>query len=148
VERGLFFFDMQQAGFNFEKLEAEMISPLAGHALTEIEEYIAGLLLRASSEKPFRIADIINYVGLNLHTTIDERAVKEIIRSLRRVHKFPILARRSKPAGYWWCTSATDMEEFITLFRSQALDELHTLSQIVRHNYPDLIGQLRFDGTN
>src|SRR5437763_16987601 len=108
---------MQQAGFNFEKFEAEMISPLAGHALSEIEEYIAGLLLRASSEKPFRIADIINYVGLNLHTTIDERAIKKIIRSLRREHKFPILARREKPAGYWWCTSATDMAAVTSPFR-------------------------------
>jgi hypothetical protein len=148
VARGLFFFDMQQSGFNFEKLEDEMISPLAGHALSELEGYIAGLLLRASSERPYRIADIIGWVGLNLHTTIDERTVKEVIRSLRREHKFPILARRGKPAGYWWCMSASEMEEFITLFRSQALDELHTLSQIVKHNYPGLIGQLRLDGTD
>jgi hypothetical protein len=137
-----------QTDFNFEQFEAEMISPLAGHALTDLEEYVAGLLLKASSERPYRIAEIINYVGLNLHKTIDERAVKELIRSLRRQHKFPILARRTKPAGYWWCTSAEDMEAFIDSFRAQAMDELHTLSQIVKHNYPALAGQLRFEVTN
>ena len=37
------------------------------------------------------------------------------------------------------------MKAFIESFRKQALDELHTLSKIVRHNYPALQGQLSFE---
>lgn len=37
------------------------------------------------------------------------------------------------------------MQAFIESFRSQALDELHTLSKIVNANYPALQGQLKFD---
>lgn len=39
------------------------------------------------------------------------------------------------------------MEAFIESFRSQALDELRTLSKIIRHNYPALQGQLKFEET-
>jgi hypothetical protein len=37
------------------------------------------------------------------------------------------------------------MEAFIESYRAQALDELHTLSKIVKHNYPALQGQLKFE---
>jgi hypothetical protein len=131
----------------FELFEDELLSPLRGHELSELENYVAGLLLSASTERPLGIADIINYVGLNLQRTVSERVVKETIRTLRRDHEFPILARRSKPAGYWWCSSVEDMEAFVKSFRSQAIDEMSTVSRMVKRHYPQLIGQLRFDIT-
>jgi hypothetical protein len=38
-----------------------------------------------------------------------------------------------------------EMTEFVESFKSQALDELHTLSKIVKHNYPALLGQLSLE---
>ena len=129
----------------FELYEQELLSPLQGHELTELESYIASLLLTASSHRPIGISEIIRcYESIN-DKRLSERVVKNTIRSLRRDHTFPILARRKEPAGYWWCASASEMEAFIESFRSQALDELHTLSKIIKHNYPALQGQLKFD---
>ncbi len=88
---------------------------------------------------------IIRSADEALKQRINERMVKKVIRTLRKDHAFPILARKRKPTGYWWCNSVEEMEAFIESFRKQALDELHTLSRIVNHNYPALQGQLRFD---
>jgi hypothetical protein len=136
----------------FELYEEELLNPLRGHKLTAMENYVASLLLTASSHRPIGIAQIIQSVkgstelrfkGKTLKSK--ERAVKDIIRTLRKDHTFPILASRKKPTGYWWCASIAEMEAFIESYRAQALDELHTLSKIVKHNYPALQGQLKFE---
>lgn len=135
----------------FALYEQELLNPLCGHSLTEMEKFVASLLLTASSHRPILIAEIIEAIEQNPELEnkgsyqTKERRVQKVIRSLRKDHTFPILARREKPAGCWWCTSAADMQAFIESFRSQALDELHTLSRIVKHNYPALQGQLAFE---
>ncbi len=106
---------MQQLAFNFEQLE----QPMTGDYL-------------------------INRVQVALDTRINLRKFHNIIRKLRKSHGLPILSRRTKPMGYWWCASVAEMNEFIENFRSQAMDELHTLSRIVNKNYPLLAGQLNF----
>ncbi len=102
----------------FELYEDELLQPLKGHELSDLESYIAGLLLHASSEQPMGIADIIRHVQVNLRKTISPRLVKGTIRTLRKEHLFPILARRGAPAGYWWCASADEMRGTL-----QAADE-------------------------
>ncbi len=128
----------------FELYEEEMLSPLGGHELTEMELFVAGLLLGASRENPVGIKAIIHQVNAHKGIPISERSVKKLIRALRKEHTFPIIASRQPPTGYWWCSSPEEMSEFIESFRAQALDELHTLSLIVRHNFPALSGQLNF----
>ena len=135
----------QQAELKFETFEAELLSPLGGHELTDVESFVASLLLSASRETPVGIKAIIQHVGRVKGFDLSERKVKSIIRSLRKDHAFPILASRQPPAGYWWCASAEEMTEFVESFKSQALDELHTLSKIVKHNYPALLGQLSLE---
>ncbi len=130
----------------FELYEEELLNPLRGHELSDLESFVASLLLTASTHRPIGIAEIIEEVERQKNLRLTERKVKGIIRTLRKEHTFPILARRKKPTGYWWCASAQEMEAFIESFRAQALDELHTLSKIVKNNYPALQGQLRFDG--
>lgn len=129
----------------FELFEAELLNPLRGHALSEIETFVAGLLLDASRNYPVGIRQIIAQVSRVKGFDLSERKVKDIVRTLRKDHAFPILASRKPPAGYYWCSSAEEMTEFIESFKSQALDELHTLSKIVRHNYPALLGQLSLE---
>jgi hypothetical protein len=133
---------VNQLGFNFEAYEEAVLNPLAGHDLDELESYIASLLLEASAEKPMNSDYIIRAVADALDRKIAVRNVKTVVRTLRKVHGFPILARRTKPTGYWWCGSLEEMQEFVELFKAQALDELHTLSRIVKNNYPKLAGQL------
>lgn len=129
----------------FELYEDELISPLMGHRLSDIESFIASLLLDARSESPLPLKSIIRRVNDAKGVKPSERTVKSIIRALRKEHAFPILSRRKPPAGYWWCGSAAEMEAFIQMFKSQAMDELHTLSKIVKQTYPYLAGQLKFD---
>ena len=118
--------------------------PLAGLKLSARERIIAERVMRATSSKPVRIKELrteLAFQGLQ----VSERTVKDIVRTLRKDHQLRILARREQPAGYYWCASVDEMKEFIAMFRSQALDELHSLSRVVKANYPELAGQLRIE---
>jgi hypothetical protein len=132
-----------------EIFEHELLNPLRGHDLSPLEEFIGSLLLKATAAKPIDNAAIRRAVKAApappLGFEISARMVKSVIRELRKGHAFPIISSRGKPAGYWWVSSQQEMETFIALFRSQALDELHTLGRIVKENYPALAGQLRLD---
>lgn len=130
---------------NHSIFEYELLNPLRGHELSRLEEYIANLLLNASSERPIDNEMIRNLVEASLQQKIDARTVKGTIRTLRKNHSFPVISRRSAPAGYWWCDSKSEMEGFIETYKAQALDELHTLSLIVKTNFPELAGQLRLE---
>jgi hypothetical protein len=136
---------VSQAELKFETFEAELLNPLRGHELTDMERFVASLLLGAKRDFPIGIKAIIAQVRRVKGSNLSERRVKRIIRSLRKDHAFPILASRQPPTGYWWCAGVEEMEGFICSFKSQALDELHTLSKIVKNNYPALAGQLEFD---
>jgi hypothetical protein len=131
--------------FKFEVFEHEQINPLKGHALSDTEEFIAAVLLSATSENPMKIKDLREALHRDGRSPMSVRRVKQIVRALRKNHAFPILSRREAPAGLFWCSSAVEMEGFIKLFRGQAMDELHTLSKIVRTNYPELAGQLKLE---
>ena len=133
------------AQLKFGIFERELINPLAGHTLNELEEFVSSTLLSATSASPMKIGDLIMAYGNQAGEWPTERELKEVVRALRQEHAFPIISRRSKPAGLWWCGSLDEMREFITSFRKQALDELLTLSKIVRHNYPELAGQLTLE---
>ncbi len=132
-----------QLSFPFEVLAEALTNPIAGRQLTAIEGFIAHLLLEASSEKPIQTKEIIERVNSDLDLDLNFRELKKIIRSLRRNHAFPILTRRSKPAGYWWCQSIDEMKDFARLWQSQYFDEMVTLSVILKANYPRLAGQMR-----
>lgn len=133
------------AQLTFGKFEEELLNPLSGHALTGLEAFVASLLQGASSAKPIKIDAITIATGRQMGEWPNAREVKAIVRRLRKEHGFPILSRKGKPAGYWWGVTADEMEEFIWNWRKQALDELHTLSKIVKQNYPELAGQLTLE---
>lgn len=130
----------------FRLFERELIDPLRGHDLTETEKALADRLLEASSKVPIGITELIVWLAREGEREPNEREIKALIRSLRRDHHFPILSRKGKPAGYWWCEHQSEMEGWRRDFRSQALDELTTVSRIVRANYPALVGQLNLNG--
>ncbi len=135
---------MEQLAFNFEAFEEAIVNPLAGCELDATESYIASLLLSATADKPMTSDYLIGAVSEQLGEKLSLRRFHNIIRNLRKDNRFPILSRRTKPAGYWWCNSVDEMNSFIEDFRSQAMDELHTLSRIVHKNYPHLVGQMNF----
>ncbi|MET0466896.1 MAG: hypothetical protein ABW007_27290 [Chitinophagaceae bacterium] len=83
----------------FETFEDELLQPLRGHELTDVETFVAGLLLEASREFPVGIKAIIEHVSRLKGFDLSERKVKEIIRSLRKEQAFPILASRRPPTG-------------------------------------------------
>lgn len=128
-----------------ETFEHELLNPLRGHDLTPLESFVASLLLSASAEKPLDNAALRRAVKTQMSIDVGERVMKSVIRGLRKAHAFPIISRREKPAGYWWASSAEEFKGFIAVFQSQYKDEAHTLSRMIRENYPELAGQLRLE---
>lgn len=135
--------DKKQMAFPFQVYEEEILNPLNGVQLNDVEAFVANLLLDATSEKPMKTEKIIAAVADGLNTKLSFRQLKKIIRSLRVNHAFPILSRRAKPAGLWWCQSIDEMKEFSRLWQAQYFDEMRTLYLMMKHNYPRLAGQLR-----
>ena len=134
------------SNLKFQLFEYELLSPLSGYKLSYEEEFVASLLLNASAKLPIGISRIREEAikgEKGFH--VSERDVKDIVRSLRKEHGFPILSRRNKPSGYWWCGSEQEMKDYYERARSQPMDELHTLSKMVRRNYPALAGQLSLE---
>jgi hypothetical protein len=140
---------IEQPELNFEVFESEVLSPLHGHKLTPFEQYIGSLLLHVTKEKPLSNDDLRTRVMMRFDLKrFNPRTIKTIIRSLRKFHHFPILASFTKPYGYWWCHSAEEMVAYYEDAQARLKDELHTLSQMIKHNFPDYAGQLRLEDTD
>lgn len=135
--------DPEQAALPFAILEDEILAPIKGVDLTEIEFFVARLLLRATTEVLVKQQAIIQAIQLERGVTLDPRKVREIIRGLRRDRTFPICSRKGAPAGYWWGRTETELEEFIKVWKAQFIDEATTLSIMIKANFPRLAGQLR-----
>lgn len=133
----------RQPAFPFYVFEEEVLNPLSGQQMTPMETFIAQLFLEATSEKPIQMAQVIAEVADVFGEELSMRQLKIIVRSFRRDRAFPILSRRSKPAGYWWCQSVEEMKEFAQLWQSQYFDEMRTLYVMMKHNYPRLAGQMK-----
>lgn len=132
-----------QPEFPFEVFEEEMVNPLKGVELSEMELFIASLLLAATSAKPIKMAGIIEAVENARGVTLTNRQVRIIMRSLRRNHAFPICTRKGSPAGYYWGRSEKELEEFAGVWMAQYKDEAQTLHIMLKTNYPRLAGQMR-----
>jgi hypothetical protein len=127
-----------------ELFELELLDPLRGLKLTKEEEFVAVMILHATAALPIGIKRLqrgLQDAGLGS----TEREVKDIVRTLRKLHELPILSRRKKGGGLWWCESEEQMQDYYEHARRQPLDELHTLSRIVKANYPRLAGQLSLE---
>jgi hypothetical protein len=133
----------QTEDLTYAMLEDEVLAPIRGKDLSGIELFVAILLLRATSEVPIKQAAIINAAFDHMGTTLTDRKVREIVRSLRRDRTFPICSRKGAPAGYWWGRTESELEEFIQVWKAQFLDEAQTLSIMIKANFPRLAGQLR-----
>ena len=135
--------DTGQADLPFEIFEDEVLAPLKGVDLTDLEHFVAVMLLRATTEVPVKQQAIINAAFERRGVTLSDRKVREIIRSLRRDRTFPICSRKGAPAGYWWGRTEAELEEFIRVWKAQFIDEATTLSIMIKANFPRLAGQLR-----
>lgn len=132
-----------QEDLPFETFEQEMLDPLKGVELSEIELFVAGLILDARSEKPIKMAEIALAAMHQRAVDLSDRQIRIIVRKLRREHGFPVLTRKGKPAGYWWGRTADEMSEFVEVWKAQYLDEAQTLSKMLKVNYPRLAGQMK-----
>lgn len=129
------------AELKYELFEESLLNPLRGLKLTRDEEFIASMLLNATAAQPIGIKHLRRALQ-DAGSSLTEREVKDIVRTLRKRHELPILSRRKKGGGLWWCESEQQMKDYAEHARKQPLDELHTLSRIVKANYPRLAGQL------
>ena len=109
---------------------------------TEIERYVVWLLKAATAERPIGIAQIISRVWGELHLSVADREIKSFVRSLRRDHGMPVLARRGAPSGYYWCRTEKEMASFVRSFMDQARDEMATIRRMLTLHYPGLVAEL------
>ncbi|HKV41777.1 MAG TPA: hypothetical protein VJX67_21415 [Blastocatellia bacterium] len=109
---------------------------------TETERLVIWFLKCATSGRPITIAQIRERVRNDGPGVISEREVKQFVRDLRRDHGMPILARRGKNPGYFWCASRDEMQDFVSTFKKQAEDEMATVRKMVETNYPGLLNDL------
>ena len=136
---------MLQADLPYEVFEEELLAPIRGVELSEIETFVAGLLLGATSAKPIKMAEIITLALHEQTVTLSDRQMRTIVRSLRRDHGFPICTRKGAPAGYWWGRTEAELEEFTKVWMAQYKDEAQTLHIMLKTNYPRLAGQIRLN---
>lgn len=85
----------------FADLEREMLSPLRGLALTKDELFVATMLLEATAAQPIGIKHLRRALEEARGYGVIEREVKDIVRTLRKLHELPIISRRKKGGGLW-----------------------------------------------
>jgi hypothetical protein len=135
------------AQLKFELFDHALLAPIDGHELSADEAFVSSFLLTARGRRPYTINEIVEAMKTTACKKTSDRRVKGIVRALRQQHGFPIISTKHPPYGYWWCQSTDEMQAFIDEFRSQAMDQLKTLSVMVKRNYPALAGQLKFEET-
>lgn len=128
----------------FQTLEEELMAPLRGVHLTEVEFETAKILLRATTERPVKQGDVIMRLSMD-GMFVTARQMRHIIRNLRRMHALPICSRKCSPAGYWWGRTEAELEEFAKVFFAQIEDEAQTVGIMLKKNYPRLAGQMRLE---
>jgi AraC-like DNA-binding protein len=103
------------------------------------EQKLLDLIRPHSYEHPIKIKDLMAATGY------DERRIKDLCRTLRDYHLFPIGASRQEPAGIFWITTAEAFLKYFHTIRAQALSELSTLHRMARKHFPELAGQLKLE---
>ena len=114
-----------------------------GKLLSETELFVAGLIIHATRSLPVKQAAITDAARRSTGITLNARTVKDIVRTLRRTHGFPICSRKSQPAGYWWGRTEAEVEEWSNEATRQWKDEIITMNAVLKTNYPRLAGQLK-----
>jgi hypothetical protein len=134
-----------QSALPYDVFEEELIAPLRGVEMTDVEFAVSAMLLEATTAEPIKQGEIIVRLKREKDLTVNERQMRMIIRNLRRMHGFPICSRKGSPAGYWWGRTEAELEEFRDVFFAQIKDEAETVGIMLRKNFPRLAGQLRLD---
>src|SRR5689334_13369042 len=87
-----------QTDLPFDVFEEELLDPIKGVDLSEEETFVAGLLLKATTDRPIRMAEVATAALHQKTLELSDRQIRTIVRSLRRTHGFPICSRKGKPA--------------------------------------------------
>jgi len=118
-------------------LEAFQRRLLSGQDCDALAIHALKMLVRA--EGP------IQGVTFDNNLRIDDRARKEIMRSLRDDWLLPVCAMRQRPFGYFIAATPEQFLEWMRVTRSQAISELATAHKLFRANFPELAGQQPLD---
>lgn len=131
------------AELKYSLFEETLLAPLHGLNLADDEQFVAAMLLEAKASSPIGIKRLRRALA-EAGMPRTERYVKEIIRTLRKKHRLPIISRRKEGGGFWWCENEEQMREYYDHASSQPKDSFETLHGMIRHNFPRLAGQLDF----
>src|ERR1044072_3417581 len=113
------------AEFKYDLFEEELLAPRRGKELTQQEQLVASMILDATAKKPIGLKRLRRALKLS-GVAITERDLKDTIRTRRKKHELPILSRRNKGGGFWWCENEEQMRAYYKHASKQPLDELHT----------------------
>lgn len=104
-----------------------------------VEFAVAFHIARHSPTEPVSLRTLCHEFGL------DERAAKDLVRTLRTVWLLPIGSSRSSNngrTGYFFCIELEEFKFFLRQFLRQPLDELATARNLAARHYPEFAGQL------
>ncbi len=77
-------------------------------------------------------------------TNLDVREVRRCIENLRKIYLYPISASTSKPAGYFFPSTASEIEKTYKSLWHRGICILETAARLKKNEVLDkLIGQLR-----
>lgn len=106
--------------------------------INPIEFALAERIARHSPDNP------VSLQTLSTEFDLDERGVKDTVRTLRTLWLLPIGSSRTKgrPQGYYFCLDLNEFQTWLTSFLKQPLDELRTIKNLATRHYPEFSGQL------
>lgn len=88
------------------------------------------------ASEPASIAYLIQRTGLS------DRTIKAVVEDARMAGD-PICARRTKPNGYYWASTAEELEASAATLRNQAFRMLMGAGRLIgKHRIREMLGQL------
>lgn len=105
------------------------------------EILVAGLIwLHQGRANPIPLA------RLREATRLTDRALKDIVRELRRTHWVMIGASRGQPSGYFIIRDELDLAVGVGPYRDQAIDAIQTVKLLAgKETVIELLGQMRME---
>lgn len=90
-------------------------------------------------------ANPIKIAALTQRTGLKERAIKGIVSEARK-RGVPICSRKEEPAGYWWPSTAAEIESTAEELRLQARNMFFTIGRMAGSDTMfNLMGQTRLE---
>lgn len=129
--------DLPDAG---AKLMRAVYERIAANKLINKQQFdFARALVKSTVNNPVPLQILMR------HFDTSDRTIKSYIESLRTEWLLPIGSSKFPPSGYYWIYTAEEFKAWLEAYLSQPREEFRTAYRMLRANFPELAGQIKFD---